>query len=51
MNLELQVKGRPHRAGPEIFKFEVRSELEARHPQHVLDDVRKPHSLSRTKCT
>jgi len=51
MNLELQVRGRPHRAGPEIFNVEVRSALEARHPQNVLDDVRKSHFFSRNKCT
>lgn len=32
MNLELQVSGRPHRAGTEIFNVEVPSGLEARHP-------------------
>jgi hypothetical protein len=51
MNLEPQVTGRPHRAGPETFKVEVRSGLEARHPQNVLDELRKPHFLSPTKCT
>jgi hypothetical protein len=51
MNLELQVTGRPHCAGPEIFNVEVQSALEARHPQNILDDVRNPHFFSRNKCT
>jgi len=51
MNLELQVTGRPHRAGTEVFNVEVQFGLEARRPQNVLDKVRKPHFLIPTKCT